>query len=589
MESSNRAMDMATNEQDVPGAQRTGLPPRGPAFRLSSAMLGLFLLVIIGSSASASLTGYLFSTPNTPLVASGIMPVPLLSLQSSKMIINFYSPSCLSGSACSMPGQTYPPADSLTLLVTVKSDAGSVSGCQWALAGPVNMDPRLLAGYPAGLGDGVTFNPLSSGTPGYYGASLGGPVYNGKHFLETGTYITTVKCTDSAGNTNTVKSTWYIGASVATPTPTPVRAFIPTSTPVAPSLSPTPNPLLTVYSPYQISSAPGARCVCVPSWSCSGWSPSQCPSSRVQTRSCSDSRNCGTTFGKPAESQTCCYPNWQCSGWGSCQSGNYQTQTCTDSNNCGTTAGKPAERQYCTYVSCNPSWSCTPNLACAGANMYTLTCTDRNNCGTTAGMPNTGCTYIAPAATPTPTPTPTPPPVGPPAVSISSPTQGQSFTSAQIPVTVLVSGGCCTNGVTAPITSCEWSTTGGASWAPLTKGSLSWYTTIYYTGSQMSLIVRCTQSDGQVTTTPTRTVSINIAPPVVIIPVVPSGGTSTGPSCGAVPSGCLACSSAGAILAKPVSSRCWYPGYYSTAVGTCIDFMYCSACGGGTGFVCTKS
>ena len=42
-----------------------------------------------------------------------------------------------------------------------------------------------------------------------------------------------------------------------------------------------------------------------------------------------------------------CVPNWQCSGWSACVSGQ-QTKTCTDSNNCGTTANKPSETQTCT-------------------------------------------------------------------------------------------------------------------------------------------------------------------------------------------------------------------------------------------------
>jgi hypothetical protein len=41
-----------------------------------------------------------------------------------------------------------------------------------------------------------------------------------------------------------------------------------------------------------------------------------------------------------------CTPNWTCTAWSACVN-NTQTRTCTDSNNCGTTAGKPAENQSC--------------------------------------------------------------------------------------------------------------------------------------------------------------------------------------------------------------------------------------------------
>ena len=41
-----------------------------------------------------------------------------------------------------------------------------------------------------------------------------------------------------------------------------------------------------------------------------------------------------------------CIPSWTCTAWGSC-AGGLQTRTCTDSNNCGTSEGKPAESQAC--------------------------------------------------------------------------------------------------------------------------------------------------------------------------------------------------------------------------------------------------
>ena len=41
-----------------------------------------------------------------------------------------------------------------------------------------------------------------------------------------------------------------------------------------------------------------------------------------------------------------CTSDWQCDEWTACVAGT-QTRTCTDSNNCGTLTGKPAESQSC--------------------------------------------------------------------------------------------------------------------------------------------------------------------------------------------------------------------------------------------------
>ncbi len=53
------------------------------------------------------------------------------------------------------------------------------------------------------------------------------------------------------------------------------------------------------------SSCPGDGCEsgCTPSWSCDSWSVCDC--SGQQSRSCSDSNQCGTSSGKPAVSQGC--------------------------------------------------------------------------------------------------------------------------------------------------------------------------------------------------------------------------------------------------------------------------------------------
>lgn len=46
----------------------------------------------------------------------------------------------------------------------------------------------------------------------------------------------------------------------------------------------------------------------------------------------------------------CCEPSWSCSGWSECSSEGIQTRTCADENECGTSQGKPSEIQACTYT-----------------------------------------------------------------------------------------------------------------------------------------------------------------------------------------------------------------------------------------------
>ncbi len=44
---------------------------------------------------------------------------------------------------------------------------------------------------------------------------------------------------------------------------------------------------------------------CSESWHCTAWTPSSCPESGEQTRTCTDSNNCGTRVYKPITTQTC--------------------------------------------------------------------------------------------------------------------------------------------------------------------------------------------------------------------------------------------------------------------------------------------
>ena len=130
------------------------------------------------------------------------------------------------------------------------------------------------------------------------------------------------------------------------------------------------------------------QAACTESWSCTSWSPSVCPQSGIQTQSCQDINNCGTTNNKPQETRSCtyqCTENWDCTGWSACQDGT-QTQSCTDLNSCGTTVNKPSESQLCT-ASCTENWQCSAWSSCSGG-VETRSCTDSNGCGTSLNLPD---------------------------------------------------------------------------------------------------------------------------------------------------------------------------------------------------------
>ncbi|MEM4245422.1 MAG: hypothetical protein QXR60_04435, partial [Candidatus Nanoarchaeia archaeon] len=108
-----------------------------------------------------------------------------------------------------------------------------------------------------------------------------------------------------------------------------------------------------------------SKCVepCTPNWQCTDWST--CISNK-QTRTCTDTNNCGVSTGKPSETQTCqaiCTPNWQCTSWSDCVDGK-QTRTCTDSNSCGVDTGRPSETQTCN-LKCN---GCMDGKVCKPGN-----------------------------------------------------------------------------------------------------------------------------------------------------------------------------------------------------------------------------
>jgi hypothetical protein len=96
------------------------------------------------------------------------------------------------------------------------------------------------------------------------------------------------------------------------------------------------------------------------------------------TNSCGNGTcDCGETQSTcPADCTGSCTPNWTCAAWGTCGCANTQTRTCTDSNNCGTTSGKPATSQ-----SCDP---CTGKIAkyCGASTQFPGGCADNlYDCG----------------------------------------------------------------------------------------------------------------------------------------------------------------------------------------------------------------
>src|SRR3989344_7915969 len=139
-------------------------------------------------------------------------------------------------------------------------------------------------------------------------------------------------------------------------------------------------------------------CTCLPQWQVGQWSA--CVNGQ-QTRTATDSKNCGILTGRPTITQTCsttCSPNWQPSVWSTCTNGT-RTRTVADANNCGITTDRPATTQSCA-ASCAPNWerdvfgicTCLPQWqvgqwsACVNG-QQTRTATDSKNCGILTGRP----------------------------------------------------------------------------------------------------------------------------------------------------------------------------------------------------------
>lgn len=122
---------------------------------------------------------------------------------------------------------------------------------------------------------------------------------------------------------------------------------------------------------------------------------------------------------------TLCSESWTCTDWSSC-SGGTQTRTCTDSNNCSTTFNKPAESQSCSMPSGGggggTGYYCGDGICTAGETCSTCpkdcgACPTPNATATPTPTPNAtetptttpnATTTLTPTPTPIPTPTPTP-------------------------------------------------------------------------------------------------------------------------------------------------------------------------------------
>jgi len=78
---------------------------------------------------------------------------------------------------------------------------------------------------------------------------------------------------------------------------------------------------------------------------CSGYSSSQCTT--IIEESTTETEESTT---ETEESTTTCTPSWSTGSWSACSVNGVQTRTVTDSNNCGVNTNKPVESRSCIYV-----------------------------------------------------------------------------------------------------------------------------------------------------------------------------------------------------------------------------------------------
>lgn len=108
--------------------------------------------------------------------------------------------------------------------------------------------------------------------------------------------------------------------------------------------------------------------------------------------------------------QNTCTPSWQCANWSTCLSST-QTRTCTDSNNCGTTTKKPSLTQSCTMstpISSPPTLTLTASptfIIGSGSSNLSWSSVNADSCSASGAWSGTkgvsGNQYVSPSQTST--------------------------------------------------------------------------------------------------------------------------------------------------------------------------------------------
>ena len=108
------------------------------------------------------------------------------------------------------------------------------------------------------------------------------------------------------------------------------------------------------YTTFNYSKTRQCGFICVQNWSVGNWS--DCLGG-LQIRVVNDLNSCGNNTGKPAMNQSCsgisCISNWSCGSWSpsDCPQSGTQKRTCTDKNNCNPNSLTKSETQSCIYKS----------------------------------------------------------------------------------------------------------------------------------------------------------------------------------------------------------------------------------------------
>jgi len=97
----------------------------------------------------------------------------------------------------------------------------------------------------------------------------------------------------------------------------------------------------------------------------------------------------GTADSPPAS----CVENWVCSSWSICGNG-LQSRTCSDSSNCGTTANKPTESQSCTSISYSRFRTSDLNYGSTSAIAYSTSCGSQLTAYGQDGVSSASCSTL---------------------------------------------------------------------------------------------------------------------------------------------------------------------------------------------------